>query len=292
MSAGEPQTALAIDVGGTKILVALVRDGVVLERNQVPTPRDGGGDAWCAAIVDAAAAWHGRYSVVGAAVTGGISDGRWYAVNPETLPVPEGFPLEATLSRMLGLPVRCTNDAQAAGWGEYRRGAGQGHDMAFVTISTGIGGGLVLGGRLVSGITGLGGHVGLLPLATPDGSDAIENLCSGRWVARQADGRAEDARAVFSAAEAGESWAQAILDLSMDRAALVLRTVQWIVDPAVIVVGGGIGLVPSYFAGLRQRLTSGPHRTELRPALLGGDAGAIGAAELAVRHSEMGTLHE
>lgn len=292
MSGGDHKTALAIDVGGTKILVGLVRDGVVLDRNQVPTPREGGGEAWCAAIVDAAAAWRGRYDVAGAAVTGGISDGRWYAVNPATLPVPAGFPLEATLGAMLGLPVRCTNDAQAAGWGEYRRGAGQGHDMAFVTISTGIGGGLVLGGKLVGGTTGLGGHVGLLPLATADGSDAVENLCSGRWIARQAEGRADDARGVFAAAEAGENWAQAILDLSMDRAALVLRTLQWIVDPEVIVVGGGIGLVPSYFAGLQQRLTGGPHRTALRPALLGGDAGAIGAAELAIAYSEMGTVHE
>lgn len=285
-------TALAIDIGGTKILVALVRDGMVLERRQVETPRDGGGDAWCAAIADAAAGWRGQYSSAGAAVTGGIRDGRWYALNPETLPVPAGFPLEATLSDMLGLPVHCANDAQAAGWGEYRRGAGQGRDMGFVTISTGIGGGLVLGGKLVSGISGLGGHVGLMPLATVDGSTAIENLCSGRWIAKQAEGRADDARGVFAAAATGADWAREIIDLSMDRAALVLRTLQWLVDPAVIVVGGGIGLVPSYFAGLQQRLASGPHRTELRPALLGGDAGVIGAAELALAHSETENAHE
>lgn len=279
-------TALAIDVGGTKILVALVHEGMVLRRHSVPTPRDGDGDTWCQTIADAAAAWGGQYSIAGAAVTGGMRDGRWYALNPETLPVPVDFPLERKLGDLLGMPVRCTNDAQAAGWGEYRRGAGQGHDMVFVTISTGMGGGVVLGGKLVTGVSGLGGHIGLLPLATPDGSDAVENVCSGRWIAMRAEGRATDARGVFAAADAGEHWARSIIDLSMDRAALVLRSLQWIIDPEVIVVGGGIGLVPSYFAGLEQRLARGPHGTQLRPALLGGDAGVIGAAELAVAYSE------
>lgn len=279
MSATDP--VLAIDIGGTKIMVALVRNGTVLDRHLSVTPRDADAEGWCDAIADAAARWRGQYVHAGAAVTGGIRDGHWFALNPETLPVPQGFDLAGNLGQRLGVQVHCVNDAQAAAWGEYRHGAGQGKDMAFMTISTGLGGGLVLGGRLVQGLSGLAGHIGLLPTTTPDGETAVENLMTGRWIAKASDGRASDARGVFAAAEAGQPWARDILEASLQRAGVVLRTLQWIVDPDVIVVGGGMGLAPLYFEGLRQRLDPA-HQTRLVPAHLGADAGIVGAAELAL----------
>ncbi len=272
---------LAIDIGGTKILVALAQGGAVLDRLVLPTPRGASAEQWCDAVSDAVAPWKGRYAHAGAAVTGAIRQGRWYAVNPETLPVPAGFDLSGQLARRLGVPVHCANDAHAAAWGEYRHGAGQGRDLAFVTISTGIGGGLVIGGKLVEGLSGLAGHVGLLPTPAETGPTPIENLTSGRWLAAAAVGRAGDARGVFAAADAGAGWARELIEQSLDRAASVLQTLQWIVDPEVIVIGGGIGLAPRYFAGLGARLDT-VHATRLVPARLGGDAGIIGAADLAV----------
>ncbi len=272
---------LAIDLGGTKIMVALVRDGNVLDRHVFATPREGGAAAWCDAIAEAAARWQGQYAHAGAAVTGGIRHGRWFALNPETLPVPQGFDLAGTLEHRLGMPVHCANDAQAAAWGEYKRGAGQGRDMAFITISTGIGGGLVLGGQLIEGVSGLAGHIGLIPTPSEGGETAVENLTSGRWIARAAAGRGEDARAVFAAAEAGQDWAVEIVSASLERAGQIIRSLQWIIDPEIIVIGGGIGMSPLYFKGLASRLEK-RHATTLLPAMLGAEAGIVGAAELAL----------
>jgi predicted NBD/HSP70 family sugar kinase len=272
---------LAIDIGGTKILAALVSGAYVIDRRVLATVRGASAEQWCDAIAEAVAPWKGRYAQAGAAVTGAIRQGRWYAVNPETLPVPAGFDLADQLANRIGVPVHCANDAHAAAWGEYRHGAGQGRNLAFVTISTGIGGGLVLGGKLVEGLSGLAGHVGLLPAPGEGGLTRIENLTSGRWLATAAAGRASDARAVFAAAEAGAGWARDLIDQSLDRAANVLQTLQWVIDPDVIVIGGGIGLAPRYFAGLRQRLDT-VHATTLVSAQLGGDAGIIGAADLAI----------
>lgn len=274
---------LAIDIGGTKILVALVEGGRVLDRARIATPRQAGGEAWCAAIAEATAPWRGGFAAAGAAVTGAIADGGWYALNPETLPVPAGFPLEATLARHLGVPVLCLNDAQAAAWGEYRFGAGAGRDMGFVTISTGIGGGLVMGGALMRGRHGLAGSIGQLPVAGTH--EAGENFASGRWIAKAAQGRAEDAHGVFAAAERGEDWAQAILAQSVSRTANLLAALQWIADPELIVIGGGIGLVPSYLSALSAELAAGPSRARLVPARLGGDAGIIGVADLAAQRN-------
>ena len=285
MTAGAPdagRTALAIDIGGTKILVALVSDGEVRDRRQLPTPRSADGEAWCAAIAEAAAPWKGQYAVAGAAVTGAIDTGEWYAVNPETLPVPAHFPLAARLEAQLGVLVHCINDAQAAAWGEYRFGSGIGSDMVFMTISTGIGGGIIQGGRLVTGRSGLAGHLGIVPGVGDNGSTPTENLCSGRWMARMAGDRAVDARGVFVAAEAGEAWAKDIIGTSLDRVESLLGIVQWVLDPEVIVIGGGIGLAPGYFEALTSRLSSGVHQTAFRRARLGADAGAVGVADLAL----------
>jgi len=81
--------------------------------------------------------WSGRFDTAAVAVSGLVSDGRWWSLNPLLLPIPPAFPLERELGRCLGKPVAALNDAQAAAWGEYRFGPGRGRDLVFVTISTG-----------------------------------------------------------------------------------------------------------------------------------------------------------
>jgi N-acetylmannosamine-6-phosphate 2-epimerase/N-acetylmannosamine kinase len=277
------QTALAIDIGGTKTMAALVRGSDVLDEMTVPTAREAGPDAWLSVIADATRSWTDRYCRVGIAVTGFIQDGCWSALNPATLGIPDRFPLVDRASAVFGKPVFAINDAQAAAWGEYRFGAGVGGDLVFLTISTGIGGGIIVNGRA---LTGLAGHFGLIrgPSA---GQSPLEDQTSGRWIAAEAlkAGHPGTAAEVFEQADRGETWAGEIVSQSAFRAATLCRDIQMMLDPTRIVIGGGIGLAAGYldrmrdcFAGVDPRVTP-----VLVAAKLGSRAGIIGVASLAVQ---------
>ncbi|MBL8699728.1 MAG: putative N-acetylmannosamine-6-phosphate 2-epimerase [Alphaproteobacteria bacterium] len=278
---------LGIDIGGSKILVGLVEGARVESVARIETPRMAGAEAWLDAVAHAVAPLRGRYRIAAAAVSGIVRDGCWSAANPATLPVPDGFPLEAALGARLGCRVRAYNDAQAAAWGEWRFGAGAARDMVFVTISSGIGGGIVLDGRLLVGATGLAGSLGqsLLAAADDSGAERLEDRAAGLGLARRAAaaGRDGDAVSIWRASQAGEAWAVALVDEGLAALARALATLKAIVDPAVIVVGGGLGLAPGYLAALAARLDrQAPlYRLELRPAALGAAAGLVGAADLA-----------
>ena len=286
--AGETAPArpvLAIDIGGSKTAVALVLENRVLERRQVPTRPADGAEVWLRAAADVARDWHGQYSGVAAAVTGLIRDGRWTAVNPTTLPVPADFPLVSRLADHFGSPVLALNDAQAAAWGEYRFGAGRGRDLLFLTVSSGIGGGAIVGGRLLRGAGGLAGHVGQIPVPAPGNRyHRLEDLASGFAIAAaaRAAGHDADAKAVFAAMEAGESWAERIVAEAVDHLALALPGLQALLDPQVMVIGGGVGLATGFLPRLEAALSRFP--SALRPSLalarLGADAGLLGAADL------------
>ena len=275
---------LAIDLGGTKILVGLVRDGVCRERRRIATTGTQPA-AWLDAVAAATADWRGGYAQAGVAVTGRVEDERWWSLNPAVLPVPPGFPLIAALRERLGVPVVAANDAQAAAWGEYRHGAGDGRDLAFVTLSTGIGAGLVLGGRLLTGSRGLAGHLGQFR-ETADGP-WLEHVASGSALAQQAAalGHACNAIGVFAASAAGAAWASDLVDRALQRIAGALASLQALADPDCIVIGGGIGLAPEVIARLDRLLAPlDVGRPVLRRADLGDAAGLLGIADLASAH--------
>lgn len=285
-AAGAPEEPrLAIDIGGTKILAALVRGADVGDVVRLETPRMRGPDAWLDAIVDAMAPLRGRYAGVAAAVSGVVVDGCWSAANPATLPVPDGFPLERELARRFGVPARAFNDAHAAAWGEWRFGAGDRRDMVFVTISSGIGGGIVLNGRLLVGAGGLAGSLGQGLVKVAGDWQRLEDGAAGLGLARRAaqSGHGGDAAAIWRAARDGEVWAKALVDDGFDAVASALATLKAIVDPERVVIGGGLGLAPGYREALAARLGRlGPlYRLDLRPAALGAHAGLVGAADLA-----------
>ena len=159
--------------------------------------------------------------------------------------------------------------------------------MAFVTVSTGIGCGLVLEGRLRQGRGGLAGHLGVAaPLPEVDGVTHVEDAVAGRWVAAEAGqaGHACTAREVFEEARHGEPWAVAIIEEQARRTARLLANLQLLVAPDVIVVGGGIGLAPGHLARIERALVVLPpiRRPVLRAAALGPHAGILGAADLAL----------
>ncbi|MGH6760820.1 MAG: putative N-acetylmannosamine-6-phosphate 2-epimerase [Phyllobacterium sp.] len=275
---------LAFDIGGTKTLAALVQGKNILERRIMPTPADVGSEGWLAAMTGLAAGWEGRYERVAAAVTGRIDGDIWSALNPGTLAIPQGFSLTRALGSSLGIRVLAVNDAQAAAWGEYRFGAGQGRDMAFLTISSGIGGGIVLGGRLLRGARGIAGSLGQIPVSGPAGSVRLETLASGFGVAEAARriGHDGDARAVFDTARTGESWAEDIMRKAATRLAAAIAGLQAVADPERIVIGGGVGLAEGFIVLLREALSDYPDAVVpvLAAAELGADAGIIGVADM------------
>jgi N-acetylmannosamine-6-phosphate 2-epimerase/N-acetylmannosamine kinase len=277
---------LALDIGGTKTLLALVEEGAVVEELRIPTERAGDPAAWFDAIAEAARPWRGGFARVAAAVSGVVVDGQWSALNPATLPIGSSAPLARALEARLGAPAFCVNDAQAAAWGEHRFGAGERRDCVFVTISTGIGGGVVIDGKLLIGRGGLAGSVGLTRAGRSLGAPFVDDVASGRWMAEAARGvgREADAPAVFAAAAAGERWAEEILAASADAVANLLVTLQLLFDPPLMVIGGGVGLAPGYAEALRARFATQPTRLrpDLRLAALGARAGVVGAADLAV----------
>jgi len=280
-------TVLALDLGGSKILACLVQDGRVLEEQRVATPRQGGVLAWLDAIAGLAAPWSGRFALAGIAATGLVRRGSWQALNPDTLPIPGAFPLELELTRRLHVPVTALNDAQAAAWGEHVAGAGCGSDdLVFVTLSTGVGGGVIAGGRLLQGRSGMAGSIGQVRLIS---GERIEDLASGSGIARLAReaGHPVDAAAVFAAAAAGAAWAEQVVHRAAEAAALLLRDLQFLFDPERIVVGGGVGLAPGHLDRVRTRLADLPplERPNLVPALLDSRAGIIGIADLALREA-------
>lgn len=279
-------SCLAIDIGGSKILAALVEDGAVIEEQTALTERTGNATDWCDAVADLADRWQGRYQTVGAAVTGLVANGRWTALNPKTLPIEAGFPLTAELHRRFALPVTCVNDAQAAAWGEYRHGAARGEeDLVFLTISTGIGGGVVHNGQLVIGKHGLAGSAGQTRFGLSSAAERVEDLASGLSIASAAKiaGHDIDARSVIAASRKGEAWAEAIVARAAEHIAMLILNLHMLFDPAMFIIGGGIGLADGMLREFESRLSA--LQPEFRPTLchaaLGKYAGVIGAADLA-----------
>lgn len=277
-------TCLALDIGGTKLMAALVDGAQVIDVRRIATDRAAGPAAWLDAAQALCAGWKGRYSALGLAVTGAVdARGLWSALNPETLNIPPRTPLTELAEARFGLPALARNDAQAAAWAEHRFGAGQGRDTVFLTISTGLGGGIVSGGRLLSGRCGLAGHFGQTGGAGTSGR--FEDEVAGRWLARaaRAQGRALEAPEIFAAARAGETWAEDLRTCCAERVARLCADIQAMFDPEVIVIGGGIGLSENFVETVDAHLPEAPDL--LRPALaragLGAEAGVIGIADLA-----------
>ena len=277
--------ALAIDIGGTKTIAALVAAGEIFDQRETKTERGLGATDWCDSIAGLAAGWKGEYAHAGAAVTGMVADGLWTALNPLILPVKDRFPLRDELGKRLGTEVHCFNDAQAAAWGEYKFGAGAGKDIFFLTISTGIGGGAIVDGKLLVGTRGLAGSAGQLRFAANGTSQPIENLCAGLSIAQAAKtaGHELDASGVFAAARQGADWARAIIAASTGHVGNLISDLQMLFDPPAFVIGGGIGLADGFLDGLRLHFAGLPkdQRPEIRPAALGKHAGIIGVADLA-----------
>lgn len=307
--------ALGVDVGGTKIAGGVVDDaGRVVDAVQRATPGDDP-DATQAAIVDVIDTLRSRHDVLAV----GVGAAAWIDSRSGALVfaphiVWRGVHLQEVLATHVEVPVVVENDANAAAWAEYRFGAGRGYRvLACVTLGTGIGGGLVIDGRLIRGGHGMAGefgHVTVVPdgrLCACGGRGCWEMYASGRALGRDARELAAQSPATAAHLIAlaggvegidGPLVAQAALDGDPAAVALCTTVGRWlgrglaglaaVLDPDIFVVGGG--------AAQAGDLLLGPAREEfelslsgrgfrpvapVHPATLGPQAGLVGAADLA-----------
>jgi N-acylmannosamine kinase len=270
----------ALDIGGTKISAALVDGATILERHEVRTPELATPEAVCAAAIKLLEPFKSRVSKLGVAATGRVADGCVTALNSKTLEGWNNFDLKSRLENTLNLETVVLNDADAAAWGEAAFGAGVGvRDFVFVTISTGIGGGLILNSRLHTTPFGLQADLGF----TLVNGVPLEFVASGTALDAYAVARGwTDARDVILQAKT-DAGANTKLEESAGLIAAKLADLRVTLGITRAVIGGGLGLAPGYLERLKTHLEKLPdlYHLELMPAVLGVDAGLIGAADWA-----------
>jgi glucokinase len=309
---------VGVDIGGTKCL-ALVLDGEgqILAEQRVATARGAQAvvDRLVAVIDDirgSLAPGGHDVAAVGAGAPG-LVDHRGVLRTAPNLPGVEELPLRSLLEERTGLPVQVDNDATCAAWGERQMGAAQGRDdVVVVTLGTGIGGGLVLGGRLYRGANGFAAEVGHM-IVDPDGPacpcggrGCWERYASGSGLARMAREAVASGKAarplqlaggdvagltgqhVTTAAAEGDADAVDLMHGFGWWVALGLANLANTFDPTMFVLGGGLGHVADLFIestrdAFSHLVLAATHRppVEIVPARLGELAGAIGAALIA-----------
>ena len=312
--------AIGVDVGGTKVeglLVDVERDDPILDRRRVDTPAMDAEAATRTIVGVARDLLAGRSDVValgvGAAGMVSVEGVMRFAPNVAW----REFPLREQVEQGVGLPTMVDNDANVAVWGEFRFGAGRGTtDMLLVTVGTGIGGGIVSGGRLYRGAHGFAAEIGHI-IVEPNGPrcgcgnlGCWEQMASGRAIDRLGRKAAAEhpesplARLVSShpeglvgpavtiAAGGGDPVATGVLAEVGRRLGEGIAGLVNVLDPDVVVVGGGAIEAGDLLLEPTRRAFAGAvegrsHRPEVSilPATLGNDAGAVGAADLALREA-------
>lgn len=315
-STGRP--AIGIDVGGTKIAGALVDEsGQIVRRDRIETPVDSTEEIVAAIstlVRDLRDLAGGEVDGIGIAVAAMLDPRQghvWFAPN---LPWRD-IDLGALVAEQVGAPVVIENDANAAAWGEYRHGAGAAHDdMVLFTIGTGVGGGCIVDDRLLHGAFGIGGELGHVTL-DPDGPrcgcgnrGCLEAYASGSALVRNArelvtsasplgealrarcggDPDALEGTDITELAQQGDLASTELLEEIGTRLGHGIASVCAVLDPAVVVVGGGVSAAGELLVGparsaFARHLIGRGHRPtpELVLASLGNDAGVVGAASLA-----------
>jgi fructokinase len=297
-----PHWRLGVDLGGTKIeIAALDRDGTIRLRRRMPTPRDDypATVAAIAALVDAAERELGGQGSVGIGIPGTISalTGRVKNANSTWL---NHRPLREDLNAALGREVRIQNDANCLAVSEAADGAGAGAEVVFAAIlGTGVGAGIAVHGRPLSGANGIAGEWGHVPLPAPRDDErpgprcwcgrtgCIETWLSGPALAAdhlRAGGEPLDAAALAARAAEGEPAALASLERWLGRLARGLAMVIDLLDPDVVVLGGGLSNVEAAYESLPARLQplvfSDGLRTRIVRSAHGDSSGVRGAAWL------------
>lgn len=310
---------VGVDLGGTNIAVGIVtEDGVLIHKDSVPTRITRGPEpviADIAALCKKAIADSGvdAVSVRGVGVgSPGICDDENGVILYANNLFFRDVPIRALLQKEMDLPIRLGNDGDCAALGEATAGAAKGSDISVtITLGTGIGGGIIIGGKIINGAYGGGGEVGHIMLY--DGKEACTCGRHGCWEAyasatgliRQAtaavachpesriaalaghDMRHITGKVVFDAADEGDETAQTVIDRYLHYVAAGLIDIINLLQPNTIVLGGGIcaqgdRILTPIREMVAKEVYGGYMRTNIVIATLGNDAGIIGAAMLAL----------
>lgn len=278
------RVVLAIDIGGTKLAAGRVtRDGEIHDRQVAPTEGANADGLWkrLARLVDTV---HAGDEVACGVGCGGPMLPRGEEVSPLNIPQWRGFPLRSRLAEHLGIPVAVDNDAKALALGEGWRGAARGaRDYIAMVVSTGVGGGIVLDGRLLEGAAGNAGHIGHV-IVEPDGRACG---CGARGCL-EAEASGTAIRAITGGSPAG-----APLEIRQRTGRLVGRAVGSVVnllDLRLAVVAGSValGYGEDFFIAARAELDrvarlEFSRGARIVPAGLGADGPLVGAAAVAWR---------
>lgn len=288
---------LGIDLGGTKIATAVVEGGMIIARERVATPQTGFADV-LAAMAEAAGRLleaEGPIQAIGVGSPGPLDLATGTILFAPNIQGMKNAPIVDGLTDRLDRPVILENDANAAGYAEHLYGAARELESSvYVTISTGIGGGLFVGDRVIRGANGVAGEIGHMTILPGgpvggDGTDGtLEAIAAGRSIARDGTyvfGRPVSTEDVFAMAQDGDEKALRIVDNAARFTGIGLANLVKIFDPEGFVIGGGMSQVGSFYldrilAAARDYLPGWP-TPPLLLAQLGTDAGVIGAAAVA-----------
>ncbi|MCW6624913.1 N-acetylmannosamine kinase [Yersinia ruckeri] len=282
------EQGLALDIGGTKIAAALVNQrGELSQRQQISTP---GGDAGqlSQALETLISSYRQQADFIAVASTGIINNGNLTALNPANLGGLANFPLQDCIKSIADLPCVLLNDGQAAAWAEYQALPVDRDNMMYVTVSTGVGGGVVLNKQLHIGNQGLAGHIGHT-LADPRGprcgcgrQGCVESMASGTAIGAETASWQQPVAAVdvFQLARNGHIEAEKIIASSANAIAQMIADMTMALDLEVVVIGGSVGLATGYLAQVQQAQQVLPaiYRTPLLRAYYQQDSGLSGAA--------------
>lgn len=275
---------LAIDIGGTKWTIALFVDGQIVRRETHATDRDGGRPWMLDQLLSRIRAWQAdsKFEQCGIGFGGPVDFATQRVVQSTHVDGWTDFALPAFLKQHLALPTIVDNDANAAALGEATYGAGQGQDpLLYVTLSTGIGSGMVVGGQVLRGANSYAGELGHLCIQ-PDGpvclcgaQGCLERICSGLWLERD---YGQPVQILMQDAAFVQRY---VVDLARGLKAAIM-----LLNPARVVIGGGIAKAGDrLFDPLRTEL----HRQipawsraqiDIVPAALGDDSVLYGASAL------------
>ncbi len=314
----------ALDIGGTKILAGLIdQQGRLLARRRVETGATGGAEEVVARasatlneLLCEVGADRAALQVIGCSVPGPLDSERGVVIFSPNLGW-RNVPFVELLSRQFDVPIIIEDDARCAALGEARMGAARGAQCAvYVTISTGIGSGVVIGGRLYRGAHGCAGEVGHMtldskgPMCSCGNRGCFEALASGSAIAARAreaimrgnetllaryDPAQLTANEVMQAAAAGDALAKQIIETAGEYIGIGLAAVACAFDPEVIVVGGGAASGNGLLARARETFAARAippldALVSIVPAALGGESALWGAALLVSQGQEVGSV--
>jgi glucokinase len=288
--------AIGVDLGGTKILAGVVdRDGSIVRRHERATPQDSQEHVLAELEAAVAELMDDSVGAVGFGVPSPIDQAKGVVVRCVNVPL-EDAPLRDRMQERFGVPVGLDNDANAAAHGEWRAGAGRGEDdIVMLTLGTGVGGGVISGGRPFRGRNGAGaelGHVVIVHDGRPcqgacTGRGHLETYASGSAAtaaAREAFGPSADAHRLVRLATEGDAQAKELLEDVARHLGSGIGSFVNIFGPQLVILGGGFGVAAyDYLRGpaeeVMRREALEPMRSAVRlaKAELGTAAGLIGA---------------